>query len=289
MSRSEALSGRWRLSGRIETVTSLHVGAGKSAGALDSDDPILKDFRGRPFVPGSSLRGALRAAIESLLRSAGLTSLACDPIEAPCPRPASDFEPELGSNARERERRWQRSLSTWTSDQVHSASCAVCRLFGSRQLPSRLAVRDLAVDLSTWTEQLLSHRETVALDRDSETAVEAHRRSFEAVPPAVSFSMELTIDNPRESVEGQADDLGLLALAIEQLDGGWITLGGRRGAGLGRVRVHLSVLEMTNARMLLSGSPPERVSGAALDELISRHRERAGQSFMEATHVSHSA
>jgi len=50
--------------GQIEVCSPLHIGAGEDL-SLHSDMPILRDPEsGRPFIPGSSLRGVLRSHLE---------------------------------------------------------------------------------------------------------------------------------------------------------------------------------------------------------------------------------
>ena len=64
------LIGKLILEGELHCETGLHVGAGK--GSLEiggSDNPVVKDAFGRPYVPGSSLRGKMRSLLE---QSSGL-------------------------------------------------------------------------------------------------------------------------------------------------------------------------------------------------------------------------
>src|ERR1700712_576849 len=59
------LIGKLILEGEMHCETGLHVGAGK--GSLEiggSDNPVVKDSSGRPYVPGSSLRGRIRSLLE---------------------------------------------------------------------------------------------------------------------------------------------------------------------------------------------------------------------------------
>src|SRR5579862_5885215 len=59
------LIGKLVLEGELHCETGLHVGAGK--GSLEiggSDNPVIKDAFGRPYIPGSSLRGKLRSLLE---------------------------------------------------------------------------------------------------------------------------------------------------------------------------------------------------------------------------------
>src|SRR5574342_888324 len=64
------LVGKLILEGELHCETGLHIGAGK--GSLEiggADNPVVKDSAGRPYVPGSSLRGRLRSLLE---QSSGL-------------------------------------------------------------------------------------------------------------------------------------------------------------------------------------------------------------------------
>src|SRR5512145_2288985 len=64
------LVGKLVLEGELHCRSGLHIGAGK--GSLEiggADNPVVKDAFGRPYVPGSSLRGRLRSLLE---QAAGL-------------------------------------------------------------------------------------------------------------------------------------------------------------------------------------------------------------------------
>src|SRR5438093_2804863 len=66
------LIGKLLLEGELHCETGLHVGAGK--GSLEigsSDNPVIKDAFGLPYIPGSSLRGRLRSLLE---QSMGMTT-----------------------------------------------------------------------------------------------------------------------------------------------------------------------------------------------------------------------
>ncbi len=59
------LIGKLILEGELHCETGLHVGAGK--GSLEiggSDNPVVKDSFGLPYIPGSSLRGRIRSLLE---------------------------------------------------------------------------------------------------------------------------------------------------------------------------------------------------------------------------------
>jgi len=54
------------LSGRIEILTGLHIGAGKDTVEIGGiDNPVVKNLHtGEPYIPGSSLKGKLRCLME---------------------------------------------------------------------------------------------------------------------------------------------------------------------------------------------------------------------------------
>ena len=285
MPRFETLSKRVVLRGTVELLSGLHIGAGRTSAVSESDHPVVKDFFGRPYVPGSSLKGALRGVVEGLLRGLDRKDVwACDPLEAPCPRPPEDFEPGLKDRRRERERHWSRIVTSWDLERQLEGSCTACRLFGSRLFASKLTVPDLAVE-GKWNPRHLQYREAGAIDRESETAVDAHRLEFEVVPPGTQFRLELAVDNPAEA---PADELGLLLAAVEALDLGWATLGGKRAFGLGRVSVKIADARTVTADQLLAGQIAAPVNGQELSTLLTGHRARLNQTLGEA-HVSNPA
>ena len=62
--RIEKLAGKIRISGQIELVTGLHIGGTKEAldiGGLNLD--VIKTPHGVPYIPGSSLKGKMRAML----------------------------------------------------------------------------------------------------------------------------------------------------------------------------------------------------------------------------------
>lgn len=286
MPRFEMLARRLVLRGTVDLVTGLHIGSGRSTAVHESDNPVVKDFFGRPYVPGSSLKGALRAQVESLLRALERTDVwACDPLEAPCPRPPEDFEPGLKDRKRERERHWSRIVQSWELERQLEGSCTACRLFGSRWFASKVTVPDLAVE-GRWNARHLQYREAGAIDRDSETAADARRLEFEVVPPGTAFRLEIALDNP---AEGPVDEVGLLLAALDAFDAGWATLGGKRAFGLGRVRVRVNDARTVTAQQLLGGQIAGPVSGAELDTLLAGHKNRLATTLGEGKNVSQPA
>src|SRR5436305_970382 len=110
------LIGKLILEGEMLCETGLHVGAGK--GSLEiggSDNPVVKDAFGRPYVPGSSLRGKIRSLLE---QSSGLA--------VPKGTPARSAPPVCWSNRAD----WRCRTSWCTFRGVKARKCASTRAIG---------------------------------------------------------------------------------------------------------------------------------------------------------------
>jgi CRISPR-associated RAMP protein (TIGR02581 family) len=218
--RFYTLTRQVRLRGELVTRTPLRIGAGRSYDTLGDDLPVVKDTLDRPVIPGSSLKGALRAYAESLLRtlepmtrSDGKSQLSCDPLTNPCL--SNDEVTALKRKKDADDKLWERS-------------CRACRLFGAPWLASQVWVKDLPVREDTWFERF-EHRDGVSIDRDTGTAQSQKRYTFELVPEGTAFDFDLVVDGASDA------ELGLLLLALEGVNSGQILLGGARSRGLGDV------------------------------------------------------
>lgn len=62
------LRGRVILTGRIRALTGLHIGGSPGALAIGNVDmPVIRDaVTGRPYIPGSSLKGKMRSLAEKI-------------------------------------------------------------------------------------------------------------------------------------------------------------------------------------------------------------------------------
>jgi CRISPR/Cas system CSM-associated protein Csm3 (group 7 of RAMP superfamily) len=64
----DVFKNRLEISGVLTTVTALRISQGRSTEPIGSDLPVVKDSLGKPLIPGSSFKGALRSRLESFLR-----------------------------------------------------------------------------------------------------------------------------------------------------------------------------------------------------------------------------
>lgn len=218
LSRSQ-LCARYRITGHIVMDTALHIG-GRRYPSVATDNPVVRDGVGRPFIPGSSLKGAFRAAVERLvpniphLRTCGLSDA-----------------PDACANCLRQKLKDRKNIP---EDQLlgilRCILCDTCRTFGTTHLASVALFHDAPIS-EVWRnlpEVPTQIRDGVGIDRDSERAREGIKYDFEVVPPQTSFDFALTLENPTER------DLGLVALGLQEFMAGMIPLGGIRSRGLGR-------------------------------------------------------
>ena len=58
---------RYHFSGMLVTVTGLHIGSGQ--GDFTTDARFVRTGQDQPYIPGSSLKGALRSTVERMVAS----------------------------------------------------------------------------------------------------------------------------------------------------------------------------------------------------------------------------
>jgi CRISPR-associated protein Csm3 len=217
------LIGKLLLDGEMICETGLHIGAGK--GSLDlggADNPVVKDAFGRPYVPGSSLRGKLRSLLE---QSSGLITPA-----------------DLVYLSRRRGQEVRIHQSDEPGDEV-------CLLFGRNPgrterasgetvesvaaTPARLTVYDAPLELDSITEPMRENLDDELTEVKSENAIDrltaqASARTLERVPAGARFRVRLVLDilcaEDKELAAKVAE--GLRLLEDDALGGG-----GSRGSG----------------------------------------------------------
>src|SRR3954451_15646506 len=217
------LIGKLILEGEMLCETGLHVGAGK--GSLEiggSDNPVVKDAFGRPYVPGSSLRGKIRSLLE---QSTGMAIPA-----------------ELVFLSR----RKGQEVRIHQSDRPDDEICLLCgrnpgrmeRVQGepletSQATPARLAVFDAPLDPESITPQMREALDDELTEVKSENATapttpKANPRTLERVPAGARFRVRLVMDVLCD------EDAPLFARVLEGLrllEDDSLGGGGSRGSG----------------------------------------------------------
>src|SRR5262252_5283071 len=247
------LIGKLILEGEMHCETGLHVGAGK--GSLEiggSDNPVVKDAFGRPYVPGSSLRGKLRSLLE---RSSGLA-----------------VPSELVYLSKRRGQEVRIHQSDRPDDEI-------CLLFGRNAgrmervegeaveskvaSPARLTVYDAPLDPDSVTAQMRENLDDEITEVKSENAIDritsqSNPRTLERVPAGARFRVRLVLDVLCEEDKALAARVleGLRLLEDDALGGG-----GSRGSG--RVRFANVKLVWRNRAFYSKGEAEAELAGGA--------------------------
>lgn len=226
------LKGRVFVEGRIRALTGLHIGAGRSAIEIGGqENAVVRDpITGRPYIPGSSLKGKVRSLLE---RRDGLP-----------------LNQNIGG-----------SRIHVCRNSADFAKCAVCHVFGipgnePHSQPTRLVVRDVplteesadrlgALDLDAPYAEI---KWEVAIDRITSAA---NPRQVERVPAGAEFGPAQLVFSVYDG-----DDLAWFRTLIDglvMLEDDY--LGGYGSRGSGRV-------EFTD---LVVGARPAGLTGRRTD------------------------
>jgi len=225
------LRNRYRLEGELELVTGLRLSSGRASD--ETDAPLMRTRAGVPFIPGSSLRGAVRSELERMIPDLGLGLHSCtlflkDESEGACVTASEGLQKELqelseqlgeGETREDREAKVARFLD----DHL----CDLCKLFGSPFYASRLAIEDC---LPAAGDLPITVRDGVGIDRDTGAARENVKFNYEVLEAGPKFRLRVQAENLEEK------DWKLLDLMEFVLREGFF-VGGKRAAGLGRLRL----------------------------------------------------
>jgi CRISPR/Cas system CSM-associated protein Csm3 (group 7 of RAMP superfamily) len=209
------------------------------------DAGFCLDAQGKPYAPGSSVRGALRSHVERVVRTIVGDRAAWNPKQAR----------EKGQEFSEREDYGEEDYGE------EDVECLVSRVFGFSRLGGRILFSDavpLDGDKFESRRKLLDH---VALDRF--TGGTAEKRKFNSrpyfppsPPPVVGSDGDLQCEI--ELYDFEAWHLGMLLLLLRDLRLGRVTLGHGKNKGFGRVRLEQVEMEaLSAAEGILASLRPE--------------------------------
>jgi CRISPR-associated protein Csm3 len=245
--------GKLILEGEMTCETGLHVGAGK--GSLEigaSDNPVAKDAFGRPYVPGSSLRGKIRSLLE---QTAGLA-----------------VPSELVYLSRRKGQEVRIHQSDRPDDEI-------CLIFGrgpgrmdrvqgealdtAQATPARLAVFDAPLVPESITPQMRENLDDELTEVKSENAIDritsqSNPRTLERVPAGARFRARFVMDVLCE------EDAPLFLRVLEGLrlleDD---SLGGGGSRGSGRVSFAGLRLAWRGKNYYAAGAQEKEIAAAA--------------------------
>jgi CRISPR-associated RAMP protein (TIGR02581 family) len=218
----DTFQNRLEITGTLTTITALRISQGRSTEPIGTDLPVVKDALGKPLIPGSSFKGALRSRLESFLRGID-SSLAEDPADF-TNATRNNYVKELKEQFKDNDLELTKNLLKMTD--------LISHLFGSPWIASKFQVRDLTVLPDTWFGQY-QERDGVSIDRDTETAANSKLYDFQVVPAGTKFEFRAVVENAKDW------ELGLLMIGLHQFETEQIPLGGGRSRGLGVVKLEI--------------------------------------------------
>jgi CRISPR-associated protein Csm3 len=266
------LIGKLILEGELHCVTGLHVGAGK--GSLEiggADNPVVKDSTGRPYIPGSSIRGRIRALLE---QSTGMA----------VPSELVYLSKRKGQEVR--------------IHQSDRPDDEICVLFGrtpgrmekavgdaiesNHASPARLAVFDAPLDADSITAAMRENLDDELTEIKSENAIDritsqANPRTLERVPAGARFHVRFVLDMLCEE-DGVLLPLFVQGLRLLEDD----ALGGGGSRGSGRVRFVNLNLTWRGKEYYANGGEEKSLAGGADVTALQAKVKESGNSFLSA-------
>jgi CRISPR-associated protein Csm3 len=252
------LIGKLILEGELHCETGLHIGAGK--GSLEiggSDNPVVKDAAGRPYIPGSSLRGKIRSLLEQFSGAAVPSEMVYISRRKgqevrihQSDKPDDDICLLFGRNAGRMERVTGEPLDS------HNAT------------PARLAVFDAPLEMDSITVPMRENLDDELTEVKSENAIDritsqANPRTLERVPAGARFRVRFIMD---VLCDEDAPLFAQLVQGLRLLEDDALGGGGSRGSG--RVRLSNLKLVWRNREYYASGAvEKELIAGADLAAL----------------------
>ncbi len=221
------LYGKFFISGTITTKTGLVVGGSNVGLEIGGADMVVvrEKLTNMPYIPGSSLKGAIRSLLEKAGRSDGTTY---------------PLLPVVGKDETDRLKKVMIHICQKKEDYQQ---CPICKIFGVSAgeegftpEPTRLIVRDALLDdsetelgKSTMTDMPYTELKTeVVIDRLTSKATP---RQLERVPAGSEFKFEMVFNVYEPS---DIDYLKDLFSGMELLEGDY--LGGQGSRGSGQIR-----------------------------------------------------
>ena len=210
------LIGRILITGKIRAVTGLHIGGSPGALAIGNVDmPVIRDpVTGKPYIPGSSLKGKMRSLSEKVTGAPQNRSI------------GKDVRIHVAENRDQYDRYWVNPLFGVPGEVKFDVPA-----------PTRLIVRDVPMDEESAKKLLAVRTDMPYTEVKWEAAIDrvtsaATPRQLERVPADTVFApMELVFNL---YLPEDVDLFGHLLAAMQLVEDDY--LGGQGSRGSGKVR-----------------------------------------------------
>ncbi|MCW2279307.1 RAMP superfamily CRISPR-associated protein [Heliophilum fasciatum] len=245
------LQNRLVFSIELKLKTPLHIG-GNDDGVSPTDMPILRlpEPDGRPYIPGSSLKGMLRSASERLYH------LIEDTIQDPMALTVGENgqyttslcylengDCSVGKGPQDKTRNAEiikntlmnKSLSEKEKYKIiYRLVCPSCRTYGAGSMASKVRVHHVVLDDNTQV------RDGIRIDRETGAVAPQAKFDYEYVEAGQTITLRIEGENMDQENEA------ILALALLQLKNNMLRLGGLQARGLGELQYVSGVVKRIN-------------------------------------------
>lgn len=225
----QQIHNRYCFQGEIELITPLRISSGRASD--NTDAPFIRMFDQTPYIPGSSLRGAIRSEVERIIATVedAVGFRTCTLFtKGDCAEKTRDFLLKLGE--KERDERKDKTKEERIAEFAEEELCDVCKLFGSTVYASRLIFED-AQPVSGKIHNRI--RDGVGIDRDTGAAKDGAKFDYEVIESSKNgpfFGFRMMAENVNDK------DKKIINLILGLLKHG-LYVGGKRSGGLGKIRL----------------------------------------------------
>ncbi|MEM3586493.1 MAG: CRISPR-associated RAMP protein Csx7 [Candidatus Jordarchaeaceae archaeon] len=230
----------------VETMEPLHVGMGKETLSVSEVDmPVMTDGRKNPIIPGSSIRGVLRAHVTRLL----------------CSLDEETRNSEFNVRKVKAEDRdidtFQNAKSQKEKMEIFGEKMGVIdKLFGVSGYASPLRITDAIPNIDID----LADRTHVKIDNDLDRAVEGALFDVQFVPEKKQFEFKMVFDELNDHITLDVSNV-FYKLILKQLANGLeIFLGGMKSRGYGLTTIKAKQVLAYTPKQLALGEKPNPVT-----------------------------
>ncbi len=220
----------------LETTGPVLVRSGRATLSGPDMTPVLtyRNNDWQVYLPGSSLKGVLRSHVEKVSRT-----LRHDPFVVCNPFNTKGEPDEFCGMKLEKRKKQKDQAEPITNEVAYSASCPVCRLFGSTEFIGRISIND-AYLVNDQIARPVESRDGVGIDRLTGGAAHGALFNLEVVSSGVEFQTAVYLRN------FEIWQLGMMMLAVQDLEDGLIRIGSGRSRGLGSMKGNVDEVQINH-------------------------------------------
>jgi len=233
MKTFEKLESRYIFTGTLILDQAMHIGSGESGEIADS---LFTRSNDKFYIPGSSLRGALRSTVERIAYSLASDSEKANNVSCLLSRHSGSKCISVCKETQDEYTRLSDKPGTNEIDLKNFLNkdghlCDTCKVFGSTHFASKVKITDL-YSVNCKPQGFIRH--SVGIDRDTETALQGALFDIQVVEGGATFNFELLAENLDGEKEWGLLCIGLWEMIRKKEDGGAFYIGAKSAAGWGR-------------------------------------------------------